>query len=440
MVLPLARAGRSGPLTVLSVRPSLLVAILLGIGGCAAGTERDTLASGERSQPSSSGVATTMAARFAAMPADDAVVTDIDWYRPIDVVRGASEAAQQRDEARRFGGYVKRLDGPAWATVTDLADQFDTLALVVLRDGRVVFERYAPGFGVNSRFDTQSMHRALVALAVLAAHEEGLLPSLDAPVSRWLDAWSHPEDPRALITLRDLLLGQSGLIDPPYANTPDSPGLGLFIGTELRALTLAQRPDRPRAIAARGSALDAQILGLVLETVANESYASYVSRRLWQPLQAADAAVRLDREGGSTRTFCCLQARARDWARLGELVRTGGMAADRRILTRASIETLLTPSPLNKSQGMHWLLEPVALVPRSQGGSEPRTPPKAFASRGIVYAGGRGGQRLYVLPNERAVVVRIGRIRNDFDDGHFLNPIIAALSASSAPTSAKERR
>jgi CubicO group peptidase (beta-lactamase class C family) len=46
-----------------------------------------------------------------------------------------------------------------------------------------------------------------------------------------------------------------------------------------------------------------------------------------------------------------------------------------------------------------------------------------------VYAGGRGGQRVYVLPNERAVVVRIGRIRNDFDDGKFLNPFIAALSA-----------
>lgn len=380
-----------------------------------------------------------MGARFSAMPADETVVTDVDWYRPVDIVRGAPRAMQQRDEARRFGARKLPRHDPAFAAVTDLADKLDTLALVILRDGHVVFERYATGFGSDSRFDTQSMHRALVALAVLAAHEDGLLPSLDVPVSRWLDAWAQPDDPRSLITLRDLLLGQSGLVDPPYSNALDSPGLGLFLGTELRSLVLSQRPDRPRAITARGAALDAQVLGLVLETAAGEPYASYVSRRLWQPLRAADAVVRLDREGGSTRTFCCLQARARDWARLGELVRTRGAPVDRRILTGESIDTLLAPSPLNKAQGMHWLLEPVALVPRSQGGG-PRVAPTPFASRDIVYAGGRGGQRVYVLPTERAVVVRIGRIRNDFDDGLFLNPIIAALSTTTVPAPAEETR
>lgn len=402
------------------MRRALLIALLIGGSGCAGIPGGDPDAA----------LASTLAARFAAMPTDERVVTDIDWYRPTERVTGAPRHAQRRDETRRFGRYAPDEHLGRFASVARAADESETLALVVLQDGVVAFERYAPGFGPESRFDTQSMHRALVALAVLAAHEDGLLPSLDAPVSHWIREWSAAGDPRALITVRDLLLGRSGLVDPPYSLSLDSPGLALFLGTDLRALALAQRPDRPRGVASRGSALEVQLMGFVLETVTGTSYAQFLSRRLWQPLGAAEATVRLDRTKGSTRVFCCLQARARDWARVGELVRTQGRPSGEPILSAETIATLRTPNPLNRTQGMHWLLEPTTLIPRSQGGEAARAPPTAFASQGIVYAGGRGGQRVYVLPAERAVVVRVGRIRNDFDDGRFLNPIIAALTAT----------
>jgi hypothetical protein len=68
----------------------------------------------------------------------------------------------------------------------------------------------------------------------------------------------------------------------------------------------------------------------------------------------------------------------------------------------------------------------VALVPRSLRGAPPPVL-TAFAEPGVAYIGGRGGQRVYVVPSQRAVVVRIGRIRNDFDDGRFLNPFIDAM-------------
>jgi len=402
------------------VRRALLIALLFAGSGCAGILDRDP----DAAPPP------TLTARFAAMPTDERVVTDIDWYQPTERVSGALRSVQRRDEIRRFerGATVERIS--RFASVARAADELDTLALVVLQDGVVAFERYAPGFGPESRFDTQSMHRALVALAVLAAHEDGLLPSLDVPVSNWIREWSVVGDPRALITVRDLLLGRSGLVDPPYSPTLDSPGLALFLGTDLRTLAITQRPDRHRSVASRGSAVEVQLMGLVLETIAGTSYAKFLSRRLWQPSGAADATVRLDRAGGSTRVFCCLQARARDWARIGELVRTEGRPTGEPVLTAETIAMLLAPNPLNRAQGMHWLLEPTTLIPRSQYGDVARPPPTAFASRGIVYAGGRGGQRVYVLPAERAVVVRIGRIRNDFDDGRFLNPIIAALTST----------
>ena len=104
-----------------------------------------------------------------------------------------------------------------------------------------------------------------------------------------------------------------------------------------------------------------------------------------------------------------------------------GRAGGRQVLAEASIAQLLAPTPLAPAWGMFWLREPVALVPRSVAGDRPLPKPTAFASEGVVYIGGRGGQRVFVLPQQRAVVVRIGRIRNDFDDGAFLNPFIEAL-------------
>lgn len=359
-----------------------------------------------------------VAQRFRDMPPQDEVVATAEWYRPRMRVAGAPASRHEPAPAATF------------ASALEVARSYDSLAVVVMIDGRIALEYYAPGIDAKTRFDTQSMHRGVLALAVLAALEDGKIRSLEQPLADFFPEWSAAGDARGRITLSDLLHGQSGLADPPYEFRADSPGMQLFIGGDLRALALAQRPVAAPGKVFRGNALDSQLLGLVLEQATRESYAKFLSRRLWRPLGADDAWVRLDREGGNTRTFCCLQADARDWAKVGELVRTRGAPQGRRVLRESSIERLLAPAPLNAGVGMNWFLQPTALVPRSVAGDRPLPTPTAFASRGVVYAGGRGGQRVYVLPNERAVVVRIGRIRNDFDDGKFLNPFIAALSAS----------
>jgi hypothetical protein len=80
---------------------------------------------------------------------------------------------------------------------------------------------------------------------------------------------------------------------------------------------------------------------------------------------------------------------------------------------------------------MFWFLEPTALTPRAFGTEQAPRKATPFARPGVLYAGGRGGLRVYVIPSLDAVVVRLGKLRYDFDDGEFLNAFIAAL----APTS-----
>jgi hypothetical protein len=377
--------------------------------------------------------AQTAAERFRIMPPQDEVVGRADWYRPRMRVVGVNSAATRTDAASGGTSGAPKDSIERFGAALAAARRWDSLAVVVLVDGRVVLEDYAAGVDANTQFDSQSMHRGLLALAVLAAREDGAIRSLAQPLADFIPEWRAADDARGRIRLSDLLHNQSGFVDPPYEFRADSPGMQLFIGDDLRGLVLAQRPTALPGKNYRGTALDAQLLGLVLERATGEPYAKFLSRRLWRPLGAGEAWVRLDRDGGGTRTFCCLQATARDWARVGELVRRGGIAQvaarERRILTADSVAQLLAPAPLNRAVGMSWFLEPTSLVPRSVAGDRPLPVPTAFDAKGVVYAGGRGGQRVYVLPAQNAVVVRIGRIRNDFDDGAFLNPFIAALAA-----------
>jgi CubicO group peptidase (beta-lactamase class C family) len=391
-------------------RAGLGLALLLALAGCT----RDVVAE-----------------RFAKMPAQDAVVDAADWYRPTVTVRGAP---RPWPGAGPGGVAATPGSGPGapdarFAAALAMSRRYQTMALVVVQDGRIVLEDYAPGIAPGRRFDTQSMARGLLALVVGAALADGHLDSLDAKAARWIPEWSAPGDPRGQISVRDLLYGQSGLSEPPYENKVGSPGLAMFIGTDLREPALGQTVQTPPGTKYRAATVDMQVLGLVLERATGQSYGEYVSRRLWQPIGAADAQVRLDRPRGNTRTFCCFIASARDWARVGQLMLDGGRAEGRPVLPESWVAQVTAPAPLNPAVGVYWFIKPTALLPSTVDMAKAPAQPTPFAAPGVAYAGGRGGQRLFVLPAQRAVIVRIGAMRYDFDDGQFANAFIAALDA-----------
>lgn len=387
-------------------RPALALILVFAAGAVLAGCTRDIVAE-----------------RFARMPAQDDVVAAGDWYRPTAAVRGAPQPWPGAGSG-----------GPAavsarFAAALALARRYDTLALVVVQDGRIVLEDYAPGFAPEFRFDTQSMHRGLLALVVGAALADGAIDTLDAKAARWVPEWAGAGDPRGQISIRDLLYGVSGLVDPPYENKADSPAMAMFIGTDLRKVALGLQPQTPPGTTYHGATVDGQVLGFVLERATGRAYADYLSARLWKPIGAGDASVRLDRARGNTRTFCCLQASARDWARVGQLVLDRGRVGGRELLPESWIAQLTTATTQNPSVGAYWFVKPVPLIPASVSQAQGPAKPTPFAAPGVAYAGGRGGQRVFVLPAQRAVVVRIGRIRYDFDDGQFANTFISALDA-----------
>ena len=84
----------------------------------------------------------------------------------------------------------------------------DTRALVVVHHGAIVAERYAPGFGPQSRFQSWSMAKSITQALIGILVREGRL-DVKAPVP--VPAWRAPGDPRGALTLDQLLHMSSGL-------------------------------------------------------------------------------------------------------------------------------------------------------------------------------------------------------------------------------------
>lgn len=306
-------------------------------------------------------------------------------------------------------------------------ERVKSYSFLVWRDGAVEYERYASGYGPDTRAEPASMHKSVLGLLIGQALADGFIPSLQTPVSRWLKEWAN--DPRGAITVEQLLQMASGLAPLPFSLAPGSAYSRALYGADSIAVPLsAALVDAPGSRFNYASGIS-QLLGLIVERATGQRYADYLSRRLWQPLGAADAYVALDHPGGLARTSSALFARAEDWLRLGLLFTQQGRAADgRQVVDPAWITAMAAPSPANPNYGYQlWRASPHA-PQRAYNSATPATVPakQPFLAADMVYFDGAGAQRVYASTAEKLVIVRLGPGVFDWDDSAVPNLVTAA--------------
>lgn len=334
-----------------------------------------------------------------------------DKYVPTEKVQGASGRPLPVAPPDRLA-----IAPEALATAKRQADASHTMALIVYAGGKVQLEDYAPGFSAESRFDSYSSAKGLLALAVMIAVDKGFL-RLDDPASRYIPAWRA--DGRKAIRVRDLLWMQSGLAIRRFEVKPYNPVLDMFIGLDIKPFVDAAPLARPPGEAFEFNHMNAQALHDVLTAATGLRYAQFLSRYLWMPLGASDAMVALDHEGGEARTVCCFVNTARNWLRIGVMLANGGRFEGRRIISRANARMLSAPSPRNPAFGMFMQ---VANPGGASGAAN-----TGYHAPDLYYFEGHGGQRLYVVPSRGLVAYRTGRVDYDWDDVRFANTLLDGL-------------
>ena len=345
------------------------------------------------------------------------LVESVDWYEPLVTVEGRASVFPRASE--RAATLTARLDA--------FSAETNSYALIVARDGRIVYEHYATGFESSSRFDTASMHKAVIALLVGAAIDDGAIGSIDDPLSRYLP--DLPADGRGAISLRQMLEMRSGLQTPPLSDSSASPYWQTYFGDNL-AWSISRWPMHPETTDRFFYAnANTQYLLWVIERATGQPYHRYLSERLWRRIGAQDARLWLDRPDGSPRGFCCLQASALDWLRVGELIRNRGRWQGEQIVAADWVDGMLAPSLDNPNFGRSiWRGAPYNPA-RTYGPGIPAVirASEPFRREDVVFIDGSGGQRVYIIPGEKLVIVRIGRPRQDWDDSGLPNLVVDLL-------------
>lgn len=314
---------------------------------------------------------------------------------------------QKWEEARAGpGAMAARVDYAALEAALDgaFADETaNTRAILVAVDGKIVAERYAPGFDAGTPFLSWSMGKSVTASLVGAAALKGYLDVNDpAPVPEWKD------DPaRSAITWNDLLRMQSGLaFDETYGDPSSDVSIALFRAREAGGVAAAKPLiHEPGAVWSYSSGTTNLVARTLSQTLAARGidYYAFAREALFAPLGAASFVLEPDSAGNSIGSSY-IYATARDWARLGELYLEGGMWNGARLLPEGWTDYARAPTRASDGEyGAHFWLNLDGASGR--GRWVPGLPEDVYSMSG------HEGQYVFVIPDKRAVVVRTGMTR-----------------------------
>jgi CubicO group peptidase (beta-lactamase class C family) len=233
-------------------------------------------------------------------------------------------------------------------SVVEFLRRTNTRAFDAMRQGVIIAEWYDRDTDARTPLASWSVAKSIVSLLVGQSIAAGHLQETARLVDLLPDLRRAGADPR--ITVRDLLDMTSGI------NVPETYDAWRFWrGTTGMYLTrnLPEFEEQHVALqfvpGSRGvyRSIDTQLLGRVLSIVEQRSLASILSEWLWTPIGAEQpASWNLDRPGGVEKAFCCINAVARDFARIGQLVLDDGRVGDRQVIPAEWIARLMKPAAL----------------------------------------------------------------------------------------------
>ena len=266
-----------------------------------------------------------------------------------------------------------------------------TTAVIVVKRGKIVAERYRPGFGIHSGYRTWSTAKSISAALLAIAAKQGIL-DLDAPLD--IPEWNYPGDPRQAITHKQLMWMSSGLYsggDNTYA---------VYFGGEdvISAVTTTPLEVAPGTRWKYANNDTLLLLRSLRHKLGDDlKYLRFPYDQLLHPLGMYHTRMEVDHLGnfvGSSQTYTT----ARDLARFGLLLSYDGMWKGKRLLPEGWVKFVSTPAPTKPPVpgqwgygAQFWLLDQM-----------PGVPPGTFTTAG------NKGQFVTVVPGHDLVIVRTG--------------------------------
>ena len=274
----------------------------------------------------------------------------------------------------------------------DFLDKTYTNAFIVIRNGVLTHEWYRDGFSESTRLPSYSVAKTMTSIMIGQLIDAGKIKESDYFVD-YFPQYKNGSD-FDKVTIRSLLDMQGGIgVSDNYPTGPQ--GWGVAIAQMYATTNLDWFVSNNRKMAftpgsnAEYRSVDTQLLGMIIKKVTGERVADYFSKNVWQKVGAQYPATwNVDRVGGTEKTFCCFNATAIDYAKVGLAILNGGYSGSTQVISKDWLKRLK---------------EPVVTLDHGWGYSAQVWHPYP----GVSMALGLYGQFIFVDPESRTVIVKL---------------------------------
>ena len=210
-------------------------------------------------------------------------------------------------------------------TLDKYVDSGRTVAMMIIRNDSILYERYSKGYSEDEIVTTFSTAKSFIFTLLGIAIAQGYIGSLDDSVVTYLPEFRKRKGFERL-TLRHLLAMRAGLKQGKNAAIPFSQGLTFYYGLDqyhhIKKLKVRYEPNEKWYYShTAGTAM----LGLIIGRATGKQLAHYLSEHIWSRIGTEQKAIwSLDHKGGREKAFCCINARVRDLAKFGRLTLNQG--------------------------------------------------------------------------------------------------------------------
>ncbi|MEO0465590.1 MAG: serine hydrolase [Pseudomonadota bacterium] len=321
---------------------------------------------------------------------------------------------------------TEKLDMPVSLAFEDGAygTGSQTSAILIVRKGEVVAERYGRGIDAETPQRTWSVAKSITATLLGAAANDGLIGPESTSL---LESWRSGADPRGDVSLANLLHMSSGLESGLRESRNDEVYFG---GARVIDKALTANLEAAPGMRFEYSNNDTlAALRALREAIGDdEAYLNYPYGEVLWKIGAMRTTLETDWNGdfvGSSQVW----STARDLARIGQLYLNNGQWAGEQILHPDWLEWVMTPAPAQPDSGFgygggFWLLRDVNGVPGD-----------TFAAMG------HRGQALVIVPSKELVIVRRAYDESGgryFEIAAFVRDVVAAIDQADAEKEAAE--
>lgn len=303
------------------------------------------------------------------------------------------------------------------AGLEEFLNSSQTTSFIVIKDDAILYEGYFNGYQRDSIVTSFSMAKSIISALIGIAIDEGHISSVDDPIIDYLPEMRG----KGLdgVTIRHLLLMSSGI---RYVSDDEISGLASLSPFSDDGLSYAYPNLRGQALAVVADGkqpgtefnynnYNPTLLGIILERTTHMPVAQYLQEKIWKPLgMEYPASWSLDSQAsGFEATLCCVNGRAIDFAKFGRLFLNQGKWNGTQLISEQWVKDSTSPYP-NPNGSSAWRAHTwFSNWPQADGYYKYQWWGKLKPDGSYDYiAVGHNGQRIYISPQNHAVVVRFG--------------------------------